>query len=294
MHDLTAEVFASKPWGSLPELVSPPNMLAPVEVKMLSWLAGNVRLDGRSLVDAGSFLGGSTCALASGADRNTSTSKKDGIIHAYDLFRVQPLPFARKIMGDRPLGSSTLDVFEENIASYRHLITIHEGDFMQAAPPEEPVVILFVDVAKTWELNDRVVRDFFPLLVAGESIVVQQDHNDHSCPWVNVTMEYYADHFEYVADAASSRLFRYVRHIPSDELVDIGLLPLDEKIGLAERAAARSRDRVSAFLSSVSVAWLLREKSQQAANEYLDRLRDEQPWKSETRYVDMVRTAMRY
>ena len=49
--------------------------------------------------------------------------------------------------------------------------------------------MLFVDIAKTWALNDVVIEQFFPRLIPGRSVVVQQDYAFAFRPWVAITME---------------------------------------------------------------------------------------------------------
>ena len=48
--------------------------------------------------------------------------------------------------------------------------------------------VLFIDVAKTWRINDVVIAQFFPKLIPGHSIIIQQDYMWGFGPWIHITM----------------------------------------------------------------------------------------------------------
>lgn len=292
-----ADLIRRNVWSveSVYENASVPTMLSSTELKMLEWLGRTFPLSENGLiVDAGSFLGGSTAALAAGLACNTHQATTRGRIHSYDMFLAPNDHYSQGLIGHRPPGSSVFDIFERSLGGHRDLVTAHKGDFNDAEMPSDPVDILFVDIAKSWQLNGVVAAKFFPKLVPGHSIVVQQDHNDHSCPWVNVTMEYFRDYFDYLTDDSASRLFLYRKVIPTNELaVDLSSLPTDEKVRLAIAAAKRSGHPASEYVSMVSVAWLIAERSPVEAAKYLDDL-PPQPWTSETPYIEQVKGAIAY
>jgi hypothetical protein len=267
-----------------------PTMLNPTELQMLEWICRNYPLsEDAIIVDAGSFLGGSTAAMAAGLAANKSNLDKSGLIHAYDLFTVPQNLYSRQLIGERPLGTSVLDIFETSLAPNIEFVTTHKGDFNLATSPEQQIEILLVDIAKSWSLNHVMVTKFFRQLKPGKSIVIQQDHNDQTCPWVNVTMEYFCKYFEYLADDNGSRIYLNVAPIPSDLLTfDLSTLPLDQKIDLALKAARRSKHPVSEYLSLVSVAWLFRERGDSAALAFLEGL-PPQPWVSDEPYLNKVK-----
>src|SRR5262249_49893454 len=70
---------------------------------------------------------------------------------------------------------------------------VHEGDITTTGWEGGPIDVLFLDVLKSWHINDAVHRDFFPSLVPGRSVVVHQDYGWGSHPWVPVTVELMRD-----------------------------------------------------------------------------------------------------
>jgi len=222
-----------------------PTMLNTDELRMLNRLADTHFRGIGCIVDAGSFLGGSTMALADGLSRNLQrrglpASKR---IHAFDRFEVEEYTRGTFFPNDTPLGTSFRDQFEKNIAPFANLIEVHAGDIASHPWNGGPIEILFIDVAKNVRTCDWVTRQFFPSLIPGHSIVVQQDYlYHHWVGWLHVTMEFYRDYFEYVGDTdVNSAVFRYARRIPDDVLREktVESLTHDEKAALMDRAAAR-------------------------------------------------------
>ncbi len=80
---------------------------------------------------------------------------------------------------------------------YLDEIYLSPGDVRAMKWDGRPVEVLFVDLAKTLALNDWVVRNWFPCLIPGESILIQQD----LFPFcrnggIAATMEYFRDCLE--------------------------------------------------------------------------------------------------
>ncbi len=42
---------------------------------------------------------------------------------------------------------------------------VHEGDVVEIGWAGGPIDVLFLDLLKTWEINDAVLHDFFPHVV---------------------------------------------------------------------------------------------------------------------------------
>ena len=259
---------------------------------MLAWLSEHQPVDlGDTIVDAGAFLGGSTAALTRGL-RSAGRSNR---VHSYDMFLAPNDAYSLSMIGNgRAAGTSVQDMFESNLADSLDLVEIRCGDFEKAVAPER-IAILFVDVAKTWNLNAVVVQEFFPRLMPGRSIVVQQDHNTHSCPWVNLTMEVYADYFDLLCDQDGSRVYLYKRAIPYREMqIDLRSLPLRFKLAALAISARRAPHPITRFMSSVSAAWLIFEhRGLEQAEEYLMSISPLQPWISEMPYADDVLRSMK-
>lgn len=256
-HSNEARVIGTK-WRQQPlptACTKVPTMLLPEELRLLNYLAQDVYRGDGAIVDAGSFLGGSTVALAEGLRRNrrwTATGGKP--IHSYDRFEVEAWTRGVYFPEDVAAGSSFREQFDRNIAPYADLVEVHAGDVQGHAWRGGPIEILFIDVAKHWTVSDWVTWQFFPHLIPGRSLVVQQDYlYHHWVAWLHVTMELYADYFEYVCDTeVNSAVFLNTKPIPPSVLRrhSVESLTRDERCALMDRAAARFEGKKRELLVS--------------------------------------------
>jgi SAM-dependent methyltransferase len=233
-----------------------PTMLLPAELRLLNHLAREVYDGSGAIVDAGSFLGGSTVALAEGVRRNARWKEKrsEKPIHSYDRFEVEDWTRGVYFPKDVAAGTSFREQFERNIAPYADLVEVHAGDITTHPWTGGPIELLFIDVAKHWTVCDSVTWQFFPHLIPGRSYVIQQDYlYHHWVGWLHVTMELYADYFEYVCDTEqNSVLFLNTKPIPPSVLRrhSVESLSVEERSALMDRAAARFEGRKRDLLVS--------------------------------------------
>ncbi len=222
-----------------------PTMLIPDELRLLHYLADECYTGAGAIVDAGCFLGGSTLALADGLRRNLQRRRRveEKLIHTYDRFDIEDYTIDRFFSGSAQAGESFRPFFDRNTAPYATLVEVHAGDVCSWPWQGGPIEILFIDIAKHWTVCDWVTFQFFPWLIPGKSLVIQQDYlYDNWTGWLHVTMEFYSDYFEYVCDTGvNSAVFRNTKRIPEGVLREHTVVSLStaEKIELMDRAAAR-------------------------------------------------------
>jgi len=238
-------ILETRPWAHpyRPELVVPRTMLSEDEVAMLHWF-GRWYFRGRGqIVDAGCFLGGSTAALAQGVSANHRLSRERRWIDSYDTF-VMDWYAKREFFADSPLqvGDSFYDEWRTAVEPWERFVSVHRGDVCAQTWGGEKVEILFLDVMKTVPVQTVVTERWFPRLIAGRSILIQQDYVHEWQPWIIVSMEllrhYFLplDYFDY-----GSAVYFCVR-VPSRrtvEAADVGALPLATQLELMDRAATR-------------------------------------------------------
>jgi hypothetical protein len=235
-----------------------PTMLMDDELRLLAFLAGDYWRGKGIIVDAGCFLGGSTVALAAGLRRNLARRRlaETPLVHSYDLFRIEDWTRGLYFPESARAGDSTREIFDRNVAAHAPLLRVVEGDITDSRPPEAPIEILFIDIAKHWTVCDWITENLFPRLIPGRSIVVQQDYLwGESTGWLQVTMEYYADEFERVCDTGlNSVAFRLRKRFAPGRLRPrlVEDLPTAEKAALMESAAARFPPEQAAVLRSAA------------------------------------------
>ena len=150
-----------------------------------------------------------------------------------------------------------------------------DGDLAKANWDEGLIEILFVDIAKSWSLNDVVIRRFFPQLIPDRSIVVQQDFVFGLCPWVPVTMELFADYFEPVAFVDHNSVVYICRATPEidPEPQPLHDLPLERKLRLLDSAVQRFRGYPRGILECAAATILTEAGEHDAAWDHMNRVR---------------------
>ena len=211
------ELIRQKAWigaAPLPERVRDfPTMLVAEEQKMLHWLAGDYFEGTGAICDLGAFLGGSTVALAGGAYKNVGDQAR---VHSYDFFRLQPAAWVKWDLerhAPYPEDGSSLPVTRQMLGPLGEYVTFNAGDFCEKPAPEGPIEILFIDLAKTMQTSDHILNAFFPKLMPGKSIVVQQDYF-FIWPMFDIfAMEVLSDYFEPLSSAGTSALCLNTRQL---------------------------------------------------------------------------------
>ena len=257
-------VLRRAPWL----LVTPPadvlhimTMLSAAERALLYWLARDYYSGAGKIIDGGCFLGGSTLALGRGL-LDGGHGGKEPLIYVYDLFVTESymaeMYFAAAGLPYRE-GDSYRPLFDRNTLAVASLLQVNQGDIQQIRWTGEPIEILSINVSKHWSINDVLLTDFFSCLIPGRSAVVQQDFVFQWCPWVAVTMEYFAEYFDYFAFVEHcSTVYLYKKPIPAELLqVKLGELPLDRKVALMERAISRHSGSARGVLECAKAALLL-------------------------------------
>lgn len=221
-----------------------------------------------AVVDLGAFLGGSTLALASGAEH------RDAKVHSFDRF-VLDAEWEKEWIPEgfdaRP-GDSTLTIYEHNIRRVRDRVMIHVGDVCEAQW-NDPIGVLFIDIAKSWTTADTVWQKFFPSLQPG-ALVIQQDLVHWGHPWCAVIMEHLAEHFEYAGWTwYSSSVWRCIeppRQIPP---VMLEAFTGDEILELIDRSADRVKGPASGSIRLSGAYALASQGRFDAARKRVDEIR---------------------
>jgi hypothetical protein len=223
-------------------------MLSKEERRLLYTLAREYASGEGAIVDAGCFLGGSTVALLGGV-RDRGVRWQGPPVASYDLFRVDPATIS-KYFGDSVRGGDSFrDRFDANVAGFGVPHVVHEGDIAAIGWEGGPIEVLFLDVLKTWELNDAVVRDFFPSLVPGRSVVVHQDYGWGWQPWIPITVELMGDSLRLVDWMEwGSHVFFVQEEIPAPALNGVVGVDLDTRLELMQRAVDKSEGWVRGML----------------------------------------------
>jgi hypothetical protein len=163
----------------------------------------------------------------------------------YDRFIVEKGMLQGPEIGEMLKGLQENDSFRPRfdrfVQPYADHLAVHEGDILQKNWDGRPIEICFIDVAKTWAIQNWVVTQWFPNLRPG-SIVVQQDFFHNYTGYIPMVMEHYADYFELI-DALEweTAVFLCTKQIPAEACrMDFSKdIPLERQLELTDRSARR-------------------------------------------------------
>lgn len=198
-EDTPAAIFAARPWRGLSDpgleaALGVPSMLSPEETQLYFWLARDWSTGAGATIDLGAFAGGSAARLAAG---HRAAARPTPVI-AYDQFTADESVKQRLLYsaGIPPFaGNDILLLAHRLLTPWKPMVELRAGDIMEQTWSGDPVELLVIDAAKSATLADHIAVQFFPALIPGRSIVVQQDFLHRVQPWLAVQMFLLADYF---------------------------------------------------------------------------------------------------
>lgn len=216
------------------------SMLSAYELALLYALAKDSYTGAGEIIDGGPLLGLSTYAMARGLAANERRLSKQHRIYSFDLFLARDMGW--HVEGSDSGAGSVLDRFLEINREYLDSISISAGDLLDMRWDGRPIEVLFIDVAKTWDLNSWTLRSWYPALIPGRSIVVHQDYVYFNQYWVALTMAWLSEYFDRSEEVFGATVcFLNRSPIPAEKLnVNLAALPLTDKVRLMEQAMRAS------------------------------------------------------
>lgn len=186
------QIFTDRPWlttepagWSMAKRV--PTMLAEPEQHFYAWATEHWMTGIGEVVDLGSFIGGSTARLALGH----ALAGHSGKVHAYDRFTADEAVKQRTLYRqgiERFEGNDIFELSKELLSPWVDRITFHRGEIETLGWSGAPIEVLCIDAFKKADLADIMVKQFFPSLIPGHSLIIQQDFLHHKNPWLAAQM----------------------------------------------------------------------------------------------------------
>ncbi|HEY2177465.1 MAG TPA: hypothetical protein VGH15_02690 [Caulobacteraceae bacterium] len=246
------------------EVMAVPSMMSPPERSFLYNLTRERYLGEGVIVDAGTFLGASTMAFGAGikagpraagitaAFARPVKSFEMAVVHKNMLTSLPRHGVTKKLA----VGDSFAPFLQRNIAPVRELVALHLGDITERGAVRDPIEILFLDVLKQEAVSEYALAAYFPKLLPGRSIVIQQDYFFDGLPFIRVHQEAFADAFEFIGEIGSSAVFRCLRPVPVTEVKARLKAAPDEQLRALRIARDRSADPLRRLLVEVSTVRL--------------------------------------
>ena len=228
-----------------------PTMLTFEEEQMLFYYASNAQGVG-DILDLGCHLGGSTARLMLGAAKGDFSKE----IRAYDRFIFGENARVKLEKHGREFKETGLETVRSLLAQLPHDVMLCEGDLFDAKPYDRDIEILFIDIAKSTDALDHIAQNFYPKLIAGPSVIIQQDYQHFSCPWIIAHCEIWADKFTYIGHTAeNSVIFQHVAEFTPDDIQNrlMSRYSDEEIIEFMHKARARFTDTTLVFAIEKSI-----------------------------------------
>jgi len=191
-------------------------MLTTYELCMLESYARELFTGSGRIIDLGCWCGGTTACLANGLKDN-KIARENRVVESFDVFKWEAWmdPIANQI--NMPSHYKDGDIFAEDVERslhrYQGLFKLTTADLSTYVPERKAIEFLFIDAMKNWQLANHITREYFPLLIPGKSIVVQQDFAFYASIIMtnHLVMWYFQDNFEpiYHVPGSCSVLFYY-------------------------------------------------------------------------------------
>jgi hypothetical protein len=262
------------------EAAAVPSMMSESERQFLFGIARDYYGGEGLIVDAGLFMGASTRCFGAGLLANAGLERIRARwaqpLVSMELGIVNPgmLDFFERngIREGLRTGDSFVPLLQRNIAPVAPLVDLRIGDMRQTGRVESPIEILFLDVLKLPAISEFAIREYFPKLIPGRSLVIQQDYFIDKLPYIKVHQEFFRDRFEFVGEISSSAVFRCMAPVGPDAVAALfdGGLDAAAQLQLAAAAIRRSADPRRRLLMALSRLRLLQKlRGVRAASNYL-------------------------
>jgi hypothetical protein len=245
-----------------------PAMLSPGDRRAYYLAAKNFFRFRGLIVDAGTFLGGTTKCLVEGLKANRAFDSSSGgrLIKAYDRFIVGSDPYARflksKFGQERGLDDSFRDIFDRLMAPDQAFFELFAGDILKKAWDfDSHIEILGLDVCKGRELTAHTARMFLPFLRPYESLLINQDYLLERQPQIAVLFEALGNRLVKVAEIGWCGVFLCTQPLGLDvvEGAISQMLDPERALVLMQKAVEKAHSRHSWFTLTMGCARLAAE-----------------------------------
>jgi len=280
--EIGLDKLRSKPWSEVApnmaaELMLPKGFITEEERRCYHYLAQHCVSGEGQIVDAGACLGASAFCFASGLARNPT--KGDTLVHSFDQFLVTENYVADMISEYfRPVqpdwGDNFFDIFEFQTGKYKNLIIPHKGNFLNEKWNCSPISILFIDIAKSFELHNHLIEQFYPCLMPGKTLLIHQDFYFCWLPFIHITMQYLSHRFEIVDPfiPSASRLYLLKDAVSGDEITHIASISREERLDLLDAFIDGEHGDLRAMARVTKMCQLWYDKDQRSYDQERGRL----------------------
>lgn len=256
-------------------------MTSSTEQEYLEWYGENTYKGAGDVVDLGCWLGSTTIPLTRGMLRNPAFAGGDRKVFAYDLFVwfdwMNSSVAGTDLYGKYTEGDNFVDEFQKRTATFADAIEIRAGDLKSIGWDRGGIEFMLVDAMKNFELAGSIVKDFYPHLIGGNSLVFHQDFAHYFTPWIHLIHWRFRDHFEFVEEVprSTSVVFKCTREISrsdcEQELSYAAFTDSDVDAAFDYSMSLVSAEKLSNIVAA-KVMWYLHQNDRTKARSVFDQL----------------------
>ncbi len=222
------------------------------ERAFIHWYTKNLYTGQGEIVDLGSWFGSTVVPAARGlVDSSLSMRKKAKRIHAFDRFKWVPsfnnsntVKRVNWVDKYQP-GDSFLPEFLNIIKPWKDYIEAYAGDLLKKTWNGLPIEFIHVDAMKSWDLANRITRQYYSRLLPGDSYIVHQDFAHCEYSFIHLHVYHLREYFEpaFHIPNTCSLVLKNVKRIP-DHVIRHPVHPSDFSEQDVEKAYAYCRSLV--------------------------------------------------
>ena len=273
------ETVASQPWKTAAfddPTVNVRSMISLEEKRLLHWLARTWYSGDGEIVDLGCFVGAETVVFADGVLRNRRRASFPNRprVHAFELF-----PHKIDEQSAQWRSETTLiNEYWDNIAPFAGAISTYAGDLRGIKwPASRKIEILFNDASKSPDVNFHVIREFFPHLTPGRSVLIQQDYYDDRY-WVSLSMAKLEGFFRpFAGPIGGTRAYLYTEPLNEQAIAAAVAVDWPADLALLEAAAAQTEGWRRELMALGCARFLIRHGAFERAEETLQAVQRKWP-----------------
>ena len=176
-------INATTPWRQHKDqplaICTTPGEIDAQERFLYYWLARHTYRGVGEIVEIGALIGASSSCFAQGVLDNPLVTDKRHRLHVFDKFEAYP-HLAEKFfphfgITDIKTGDDFSSIYRRYTSPFAEQILLTKTDIADMTWHGAPIEILFVDCAQSPALSEKIMQVFYPYLIPGVSVVVDQD-----------------------------------------------------------------------------------------------------------------------
>ena len=191
------------------------------EQAFVRWFAKEKYSGSGEMVELGCWLGSISISLSQGLKQNKKMINKISRIHTFDKFVWQDWMNNSVLQTNLNFqyheNDDFSDEFKKRIKIFRKFIKIYNCNLKNTKwNQNKKIELLFIDAGESWDIANDIIKIFYPALMPGRSIYVEQNFYYYNTYWIHLLLYRFRSHFKslFQIPNSTSAVFIYKKTIP--------------------------------------------------------------------------------